>query len=222
MKVRTKTIVYVDAFNLYYGALKGTKYRWLDVHALFSSVFPQNDIVGIRYFTARVHSMPSNPDQPLRQQLYFRALSTLPGLEIVEGHYLTKAKKLPLAHQQPGRDRFAEVVVTEEKGSDVNLASHLLLDAFKNAYDCAIVVSGDSDLATPITIARQEFGKVVGVLLPQRISGSGKCESPRRSAKLKEVATFFRHGIREGVLANSQFPATLADAQGQFHKPPTW
>jgi hypothetical protein len=33
-----RTYVYIDAFNLYYGALKGTPYKWLDVKALFGSI----------------------------------------------------------------------------------------------------------------------------------------------------------------------------------------
>jgi hypothetical protein len=38
----------------------------------------------------------------------------------------------------------------EEKGSDVNVASHLLLDVLSGTIDAAVVVSNDSDLAFPI------------------------------------------------------------------------
>lgn len=217
----TPTMIYVDAFNLYYGALKGTPYRWLDLEALFRNVFPNNQIVGIRYFTARVTAQAGNPDQPLRQQLYLRALATLRLVSIIEGHYLSKTRRLPLARPHAFGRRFVDVIVDEEKGSDVNLATHLLLDAFKGSFDCAIVVSGDSDLATPITMVRQEFKKTVGVLLPQ-CQGSATGKPPRKAAKLRQVATFFRDGIRQGVLAASQFPATLTDTDGTFRKPATW
>ncbi len=140
----TPTMIYVDGFNLYYGALKGTPYKWLNFEALFARVFPKNRIVGIRYFTAPINALPSDPDQPLRQQRLFRALRTLPLLTIIEGHYLCHPKSMPLVNPPPGAKGFAQVLFTEEKGSDVNLASYLLLDGFKNAYDCAIVVSGDS------------------------------------------------------------------------------
>ncbi|MBP7275756.1 MAG: NYN domain-containing protein [Kiritimatiellae bacterium] len=217
----TPTMIYVDGFNLYYGALKGTPYKWLNFEALFARVFPNNRIVGIRYFTAPINALPSDPDQPLRQQRLFRALRTLPLLTIIEGHYLCHPKSMPLVNPPPGGNRFAQVLFTEEKGSDVNLASYLLMDGFKNAYDCAIVVSGDSDLATPITMARQELAKTVGVLLPQRLSNPPQ-RTRRRSARLQQVASFFRDGIRTGVLAASQFPSTLTDAHGTFTKPASW
>jgi len=126
-----------------------------------------------------------------------------------------------LVSPPPGGNRFAQVFFTEEKGSDVNLASYLLMDGFKNAYECAIVVSGDSDLATPITMARQELGKTVGVLLPQRLNNPPQ-KTRRRSARLQQVASFFRDGIRSGVLLASQFPPRLTDSAGTFHKPMTW
>lgn len=214
----TPTMIYVDGFNFYYGALKGTAYKWLNLSDCFSKVFPNNNIVGIRYFTAAINALPGDPDQPVRQQLLWRALRTLPNLSIIEGHYLSHPKNMPLASPGPGGTRFARVLFTEEKGSDVNLASYLLLDGFKNAYDCAIVVSGDSDLATPIEMVRNELGKTVGVLLPQRANQP----NPRKSARLKQVASFFRDSIREGVLASSQFPATLTDATGTFTKPASW
>lgn len=221
MTRRSRTIVYVDGFNLYYGALKGTPYRWLDLDRLFSSLFPNNDILGVRYFTARINAYPGDPDQPLRQQLYLRALATTARISIIEGHYLSHPKSMPLVNPKPGQSRFAEVLFTEEKGSDVNLASYLLLDAFRDRCDCAIVVSGDSDLATPIRMVREELKKTVGVLLPQRLSGP-RGLAPRKSAKLRQVAAFFRDGIRSGPLAAAQFPHTLADATGSFHKPPSW
>jgi uncharacterized LabA/DUF88 family protein len=214
-----KTMVYVDAFNLYYGALKGTAYRWLDLQKLMCSLYPAHQITGIKYFTARVNALPGNPDQPLRQQLYFRALKTLPAVTIIEGHYLSHPKRMPLAHPPVIGARTVEVIFTEEKGSDVNLASHLLFDAFKNQYDCAIVVSADSDLATPIEMVRKELGKTVNVQIPQLIAGQRK---PRRSAKLQQVASNYRAGIRAGVLVASQFPSTLTDSVGTFTKPAAW
>jgi uncharacterized LabA/DUF88 family protein len=217
----SKTIVYVDGFNLYYGALKRTACRWLDLEKFFRFVFPQNDILGIRYFTAVINPLPGDPDQPLRQKLYLRALATRPMISLVKGHYLCHPKSMPLVTPDSYGRRFADVLFTEEKGSDVNLASHLLMDGFRDRYESAIVVSGDSDLATPITMVQQELGKKVGVLLPQRLLNSPDFK-PRKSAKLKSVAAFFREGIREGVLAASQFPAELHDAHGTFHKPSSW
>ena len=69
------TNVYVDAFNLYYGSLKGTPYRWLDLGALCARLLPKDRINRIRYFTATVSARPDNPDAPQRQQVYLRARS---------------------------------------------------------------------------------------------------------------------------------------------------
>jgi len=69
-----KTNVYVDAFNLYYGALKGTAYKWLNLRKLCELILPNNDIQTIRYFTDRLGTKPNDPDQPVRQQTYLRAL----------------------------------------------------------------------------------------------------------------------------------------------------
>ena len=106
---------------------------------------------------------------------------------------------------------MVDVLRTEEKGTDVNLASYLLLDAFRNEYEQAVVVSNDADLLTPIKIIQDEFGLSVGVLNPQK----------KPSRALKDTADFCRQ-IRQGPLSASQFPDTLADATGAFHKPPRW
>lgn len=219
MSTLPRTIVYVDGFNLYYGALKNTPHKWLNLEAFFPRLFPKNDIQAIRYFTARVKPNPGNPDGHLSQQLYLRALATLPSVQIVEGYYLQKTSRLPLANPPATGNRFAEVIISEEKGSDVNIAAHLLLDAFRDRFDVAIIVSGDSDLATPITMVRQEFSKPVGVLQPY-FPMPGR--SPRRASKLQQVASFFRSEVRAGPLRDSQFPDAMHDTSGPFFKPRTW
>ena len=52
----------------------------------------------------------------------------------------------------------AKVWKTEEKGSDVNLASHLVYDACQGSFDVAAVLSNDTDLVEPIRIVTQELG----------------------------------------------------------------
>ena len=75
---KPRTSVYIDGFNLYYGALKGTPFKWLDLRALCQAYLPNNDIDHIKYFTARISARPNDPLQPARQQAYLRALSTIP------------------------------------------------------------------------------------------------------------------------------------------------
>jgi uncharacterized LabA/DUF88 family protein len=89
----------------------------------------------------------------MRQKTYLRALETIPNLEIYFGHFLAHAVRMPLAHPVIGQDPLAEVVKTEEKGSDVNLATHLIHYAHMGRFECVIVVSGDSDLLAPVRSA---------------------------------------------------------------------
>jgi len=204
--------VYVDGFNLYYGAVKGTAYKWLDIQKMVQLILPKNQILKIKYFTALVNARPKDPDQPIRQQMYLRALRTIPNLEIIYGHFLTHPVRLPLVNPIPGQNSYAEVIKTEEKGSDVNIATHLLHDGYQGAYGVAIVISNDSDLVEAIKIVRNELNKGVIVLNPRP-------NSP--SQELKRTATFVKD-IRQGVLAASQFPNTLQDKNGTFTKPASW
>lgn len=97
------------------------------VHALYPLI---TRISGrkIKYFTAHIQARPDDPDQPARQQMYLRALRTLPNLEIIPGHFLTNAVSMRLVQPPAVGSAFVRVIKTEEKGSDVNLAAHLLHD----------------------------------------------------------------------------------------------
>lgn len=129
----SKTIVYVDGFNLYYGLLRKTPNRWLDIDRLCQLLLPKNTITKIKYFTAKVSARPDDPGQPTRQQTYLRALATLPNVEIYFGHFLVHPAWAPLHVPTPAAQIHANrngvyvrITKTEEKGSDVNIASHLL------------------------------------------------------------------------------------------------
>ena len=103
-----KTIVYIDGFNLYYGALKGGPHRWLDLGALCPRLLPGDQVVGIRYFTARVKARPNNPDAAQRQQAYLRALGTVPDLTIHLGHFLKSKTRMALVSPPPCNCRSLE------------------------------------------------------------------------------------------------------------------
>ena len=207
-----KTWVYVDGFNLYYGALKDTPRKWLDLSRMSALLLPGYQIAKIKYFAARVSARDDDPDKPTRQQIYFRALKTLPDLEIVLGRFLAHDVMMPLAQPAPGGSKFAKVVKTEEKGSDVNIAAHLINDGYKKEYEAAVLVTNDSDLLEPIRIVRLELGLPVGLLNPQKHT---------TSKVLAQQASFVKQ-IRQGVLAASQFPDVLTDGHGVFHKPASW
>ncbi len=205
------TIVYIDGFNFYYGAVKGTPHKWLDLEALCRRLLPNDQIVKIRYFTARISARQEDPQQAVRQETYLRALNTLPLVETHFGHYVTRTTRMPLAKPPASGARTVEVLKTEEKGSDVNLATYLLLDAFRRNCDTAVVISNDSDLAEPVRIAQAEAGITVGVINPH--------SAKYRSRRLQ--GTFFKQ-LRPNVLGQCQLPATLHDSEGSVTKPKTW
>jgi uncharacterized LabA/DUF88 family protein len=212
-KVRTpakkRTNVYVDGFNLYYGCLKGTPYRWLDIHALCTKLLPKSSINRIRYFTALVQPRPGDPDQAQRQQTYLRTLRAVtPNLTVHEGKFLSSQVRASVVTPPP---QTILVHKTEEKGSDVNLAAYLLVDAFDKEYEAAAVISNDTDLITPITMVRDKFKRPVVVINPH----------PNTSWPMRNAASAYKP-IRAGVLAASQLPDRLKDAHGTITKPPGW
>lgn len=213
-----KTFLYIDGFNLYYSAVKGTPLRWLNPVALASVAFPKNQIVATKFFTAKVTPLPHDPSQPVRQQIYWRALRTLSSLEIIEGDFRTRKVRAKVVSPPPST---IEVYKTEEKGSDVNLGTHLLVDGFLNRYEAAVVITGDSDLITPIRLTRAEIKKPVGVLNPQRLSGPD-CRPERKNAGLRDAAAFYQNGVTWNQLQRAQFPNPLTDSHGIFSKPTTW
>jgi hypothetical protein len=209
-----KTNVYVDSFKLYYGCLRGTAYRWLDVMALCNLELPSNTINRIRCFTATVAARPNDLTQPERQSTYLRALRTIPNLTIHLGHFLESKVHMPYVDPPSGGPNTAFVRKMEEKGSDVNLAAYLLLDGFKSDYEAAIVISNDSDLAEPVRMVRREFGLSVVMLMPC-------CADRKPSVQLRRAAN--KHKIiSTASLAASQFPPVLHDKNGTITKPASW
>ena len=212
--------VYVDGFNLYHRALKtpraedGSTFKWLDLQKLAEHLLDNAtySVTNIRYFTARVKALPRDPHAPLRQNMYLRAISTLPNVTLHFGFFQKKTKKMQLVHPLADGTELVRVHSFEEKGSDVNLASYLLLDAFEDRFDEAAVITNDSDLTEPIRIVRDVLHKPVLVLDPCGTTSS---------MELRKVSTFYKP-IRLGAISVSQFPHQLSDGKGAFHKPASW
>jgi hypothetical protein len=192
--------VYVDGFNLYYGARgicgRGTPgWRWLDVRGLAADLVSRRgswkgaQVQRVVYCTARVDGT-SNPGGQVDQDIYLKALAAAGSVDHIEyGTYVARVKTAPLAvKDRNGRPKLvapawpvmiqddggpvSEAVFMvsyanrEEKGSDVNVAAHLLLDVLGGAVDGALVISNDSDLRFPVEQARQRVP--VGVVNPSR------------------------------------------------------
>jgi uncharacterized LabA/DUF88 family protein len=206
-----RTIIFIDGFNFYHRAVKRTPYKWLDFNSLFEKLLSKkNQITRIKYFTALV-SGKTNPQKPIKQKTYLRALrSFIPVLEIHYGHFLTHEVITPLA-KPVNNQTTAKIIKTEEKGSDVNLAVHLLNDAWLNNYDCAIIVSNDSDLAESMKLVKEyHTNKTLGLIMP----GKG-----HPSKELMKHADFVKR-IRTGILGASQLPNPIPGTN--ISKPNDW
>lgn len=214
-----RTTVYVDGFNLYYGALKGTSYKWLDLSALFKTIFPQNDIRAIKYYTALVVKRGNKPRQQKNQKLYWRALRTTPNLQIIEGKfYKTRVTVYSKKHHPPfvTGDKF------EEKRSDVSLGAQLVHDAHMGRFDKAILVTNDSDLYEPVRIVTKEIGLQVGFIHPNIQRKKQKQYLTHALAQFVDDPNENIRQIRVSTLARCQFSQSLKDARGTFHCPDEW
>lgn len=110
---------------------------------------------------------------------------------------------------------LAHVHDVEEKGSDVNLAVHLVNDAWADCFETAVVITNDTDLITPIQIVTGQLGKPVILLSPPH----GFDTPPG----LADAATSVLH-INASHLRRAQFPDVVARSGGKpdQHKPPNW
>lgn len=149
-------IVYVDGFALYKGMLQyqHRDMKWLDLEALACRLFPHRDVVGVKFFTAPLKPLTNDPGIGQRQQIYWRALRTT-RVEIIEGTFHFARQWLPLHPEQldgDGKVVTVRVKRPEEKGSDVALASHLVVDALENRAHSYAVVTNDSDLVPPLRL----------------------------------------------------------------------
>ncbi len=227
-----RTHVYVDGFNLYHGCLErgeGRKYRWLNIKLLVEVIlkkrFPQfqYDITALKYFTARVKNSPQDQHQTMKQNTYLRGLKTIPNVKVVLGQFLEHKVEMrlveplevlitsPLHKGHTSKEiKKVQVLKREEKGSDVNLASEMIVDCYEKDFDVSVLISNDSDLVLPVKHSMSK-GKTVIILNPHK----------KHAFQLKSYATAMKH-IDVEDLRVSQFPDELFDEVGKITKPPRW
>jgi uncharacterized LabA/DUF88 family protein len=205
--VINRIAVYVDGFNLYFG-LRSKGWRdcyWLNPFEMANRLLlPGQTLQSVKYFTARV-SVRGTSTKHIRQNAFLEAIESTPCTQVIYGQYLEKQRQC----------RFCKAVWTdyEEKMTDVNIATQILCDAYADAFDTALVVSADSDLAPPMQALRLHFPtkRVVAVFPPDRVS-----------KKLKQTA----HGyltLGRKLLKDSQFPDEYTKPDGYvLRRPATW
>lgn len=211
-----RTNIYIDGFNFFYLAVKDTPYKWLDIESLFTKILDpkRNQINQIKYFTALVDGK-KDPDKPKRQDAYLRALRAYtPDIQIYRGYFATNIAKRDLVNPIDGI-KAVRVYDPKEKGSDVNLAVHVLNDAWLGAYDCAFVVSNDSDIKESLKIVSRDLKKVIGWVYYD----TADPRYYRPSKVLKRYATFIKH-ITVSKIRASQLPEKIPGTK--IVKPKEW
>lgn len=148
-----RTYIYIDGFNLYYRSLKGTPYKWLDIEAFCQQLLSADaEIKGIKYFTARIKERTNSTGAVNRQHAYLAAIKAkCPLCEIIEGEYFIREKKRklrsPICKNDPSciDNDLVPVLEPEEKQTDVNIAAHMIEDAWLDLYDQAVLITSDTD-----------------------------------------------------------------------------
>ncbi|MCK9894943.1 NYN domain-containing protein [Frankia sp. AgB32] len=217
-------------------------WRWLDLRALVTSIvaaraqWARARIVRVVYCTAPIDGA-SNPSGAKDQEIYLRALRAANSVdEITKGRYITKLVRAPLAVAGPGGQAdvarsawpvmvqdsagqpvrnaafLVSVAQREEKGSDVNVASHLLLDLLHQRITAAVVISNDSDLAFPVAQVRDLVP--VGVVNPSK----GYTAGALRGESQTGVGRHWWYNLRPTDLTAAQLPVRI----GAISRPPEW
>jgi len=208
--MKNRSIIYIDGFNLYYGAVKNTPWKWLDMEKYFSLLRQDDDIQIIKYFTAKIHG-----SHKPNQDVYIKALSTLNKVQIIYG--LFKYKKIKCLVKNCTHQGSKLFDVPEEKGTDVNIAVHMIKDAINDECDRLIVVSGDSDLVPAVKAVKLITpNKIVIVYVPANNIVRGAANELRNSSDRHKT-------LPNNLLSKAQFPDQLTDSKGGIiQKPEAW
>lgn len=219
-----RTRLYIDGFNLYYGAIRRNRAHWLDLEAFGRHLNDGEAVDHIVYCTAMVSASADDPDGPNRQDAYHRALRAgCPSVEILKGNFASRIKTLPVARCCESPPCCALVDVWEEKGSDVNLGTRLVHDAHCGRFDQALVVTGDSDLAEPVRLVVHEVKLPVYVWNPRGSQNDTPPSTKRRrgGSKLRMFATGYAT-IPDDAVTQSQLPSPLVVNGMIYRKPAKW
>lgn len=223
-----KTCIYIDGYNLFYGCLKHSNDKWLDLYELFANKIikqqtPQADVSTLYFFTADVKSKVATHGNQAQQaqNTYHRALaySYANHIKIIKGYYALEKANLLAYQKPPNKDNRVAVWKLEEKQTDVNIALMSYRDALKQNAEQIVFVSNDTDLEPALKAIREDLGNniKIGVIIPVR-------QNARRppNQRLSQYADWTRSYIRDEELANSHLPEKIPTKKKPILKPDYW
>lgn len=228
-----KTRIYVDGYNLYYGCLKKTPYKWLDLVGLFqnhllprsgerTSLLHSNE--GVRFYTAEISDKASADVRSVDDQRSYHAALTAyrpHTVKIIKGNYAIDKvdnRKYELTSEgkekQPRECPYVKVWKFEEKQSDVNIAVDAVFDAMTDeTLDQVVFVTNDTDIAPALAKIRvlNSLGRrspvKIGLIVPAK-----EKNGPRRTNRtLSDLADWTIDFIKNEELAISQLPCRVSE-----------
>jgi hypothetical protein len=230
-----RTAVYIDGYNLYYGRLRGTQYKWLDLPVLFDNLMAVQDpgcaVEAVKFFTAPAlgRFATHGQDSVDAQNNYHRALRERhPNrFTLTFGAHTFDRNGTPLPTFLPGRqfDRSqrTNVWLIEEKKTDVNIAITMYRDACKDIFDQMVLCSNDSDAEPVLAAIRQDFPALaIGVVATIRPPAAGSTAVRRVAGSLQQYADWTRHYLLDAELAAAQLPSVIPTRKKPVFKPKHW
>ena len=234
--VSRRTVGYIDGYNLYYGRLRGTSYKWLDLVALFQHILkvqdPEGTLDAVRFFTAPALARFASHGQAsmIAQQSYHRALEARHrdrfSITLGTHSYDNSGTKLPTFVPGQPFDKHvrSHVWKLEEKKTDVNLAMAMYRDAAKGRVDQVVLCSNDSDAEPVLKALREDFpALIIGVVTPVHPPPEAGGRIHRGiSTSLATQAHWTRKHILDDELASAQMPPRVPTRKKPIDKPAHW
>lgn len=227
-----RTLVYIDGLNLYYGCLRPNPHcRWLNVEAfarfMCKEVNPESNVIGVKYFNAPVLASLSPRGDVSRRSLenYMRALKHhCDNVEVIEGKHFKKSRKCHLNQKPIDFDTFYNVIVPEEKQTDVNIAIHMLADATDGKFEQQVLVSNDSDYAQLLEMLKERHPEIIqGVIAPLLPIETHKARNREPSNDVMKHSDWNRYPIDKSIFEQCQLPDKVSNHKNKtIFKPKHW
>ena len=241
-----RTRIYIDGYNLYYGCLKGTPYKWLNLFELFSKyILPRTSVshahlapMGINFYTAEIVDKAATDRSSVNdQRSYHQALHShcKNELKIIKGYYSVDQTKAPRVdgNKWPRDCSRVDIWKLEEKQSDVNIAVDALYDAIMEPdLEQVVFVTNDTDIA-PALVKIKAFNEQ---LLQKGQEGKEAKRSPihiglvipttnntrQANAELSQLADWTVKNILKSELQATQLPWKVLGGKKPAIKPVSW
>lgn len=224
------TIVYVDGYNLFYGCLRHTSFKWLDPVKLFQAISkiqnPQSNIIKVKYFTSSVKANFATHSQASTkaQNNYHRALKYIyrDTIDIIYGYHTVEMGFPPLYKKPIDKDDRVKVWKFEEKQTDVNMALHMYRDAINDLCAQQILVSNDSDLELALKLISEDQQEIeLGLIIP-RSKPSKLSKSRPPNQRLSQYTNWVRNYILDQECEDSQLNNKIVTNKKPIFKPEHW